>query len=272
MPRPRTKVNFRSFQVYYPKKSRKTAIGILKLLAKNSPSVLSIKQISERLGSNRNAYPHKRTKSVLEELLKLDYCVEYGKISNPDKKCKSCSMSGKYLVEKTKLDQAVFIQKENTREYPKYEHEPSFDRSQWFICEDGFVLGKSIRDMKCFECNQTVGTHGTEIKYKIHDKERYWSLSDNGIVVMLTLLNNRELVAFYSKNPMHRIIECINILIKNNQKEWVKVLIDQLKNHVKINPNTATIANNWLYEQYQKHEFFSGYRDYFSARSVLNRY
>ncbi len=45
----------------------------------------------------------------------------------------------------------------------------------------------------------------------------------------------------------------------NLQNEWIDVLISNLKQYVRNDPNSSHISENWLIDQHSKHKFLGEY-------------
>lgn len=250
----------------YLPRNYKTAIRILKLLARKR--ILSTQEIAEYRGeSNGSPFPHShnRIKSQMERLTELDFCEQYGLVTNKNHICQLCDKSTSYFVKTKQLNEALKRIARDTVSVEKYHHMEIFDRNIYCVCKPDHVLGKLV-SLRCKGCDNNTPSNFEE-EYN-NSKYRYWSLSDNGKLVLLTLLKPKSLNDFILENSDHKIINAIRILREHSEQKWVDILITKLKQHVKDDPNVSKIAIDWLDDQYRKHKFFNQYID--STRSSFS--
>ncbi|OLB91879.1 MAG: hypothetical protein AUH25_01610 [Thaumarchaeota archaeon 13_1_40CM_38_12] len=246
MPKLRRKAISTEKQVYYPKKSRTNAFRILKLLAQKGR--LSTKQIAADLGT-KWAYPHRRIKSIMTELEELGYCDEYRLILNTNALCESCKESKRFLVKGSSLSKGLETLANNIKFRDEASKKEGFDPTQWFSCKSGHVLGQLISP-RCFACDTTVMGHFQD-EYKIL-QDRYWTLSNNGKLALFLLLKSKSLSNFIAKNIDHKIIELVDVLLKSQKKDLVKILYYNLQQTTISNPNLQKVANDWYIETRNK--------------------
>lgn len=230
--------------LYYPKKNYHSAIGILKLLAEND--FLTTNSISDKLGKKWEI-PHSRIKFQMEYLVELGYCLEYGLVSNAKHTCDHCGKSYSYLIPTDSIKRALqnLSKNKKLRDEAKITDPEKFNPTQWFQCEEGNVLGRLIW-LSCSNCYKTVQSHGEE-QYKIRNY-RYWSLSNNGLYVMLGILKKESLYKFVERFKTDRVLELINVLLKSQRKEDVDQLVTYLKLEMKIKSNVTKPVTTWFNE------------------------
>src|SRR3989442_10308565 len=88
-------------------------------------------------------------------------------------------------------------------------------------------------------------------EYKIL-QDRYWTLSNNGKLALFLLLKSKSLSNFIAKNIDHKIIELVDVLLKSQKKDLVKILYYNLQQTTISNPNLQKVANDWYIETRNK--------------------
>ncbi len=228
--------------LYYRKKSYQSAVRVLRFLAKTN--FLSTNEIADKLDRNWGR-PHSHVKLLMQYLVKLDYCKEYGLVTNPDHVCDNCKKSKRYLVEVDSIEFAINRQKENKKSRDKAEHDDDFNLENWFPFKEGYVVGQLIW-LQCFGCNKGVTAHSRDL-YKIL-QDKYWELSENGIFVLLTILKNDTLYNFIEKHNNIPTLKMADILLRSQNKEYVERLINSIKQTLQVKPKVMKTTQDWFDE------------------------
>lgn len=233
-------------ELYYPKRNYANAIRVLKILSKDK--LLSTEQLRKKLGK-RDDYPHKRARILLETLMEFDYCRDYGSVTSNDQFCTNCEKSKKFLVSMDGLRGALSTLEQNAKERDIAKKEGGYKPKNWFHCEKGYVLGRLVW-LNCINCDQHVEINTDRNdwpQYKIQ-QDRYWSLTNNGKLVMFSLLKRNTLYNFIKRNTDQKIIELANVLLLSQKKDWVERLIKSIKNTMNFRPNVIDVVKSWYDE------------------------
>lgn len=225
--------------LYYPRKNYRNAIRTLKMLTKTD--FMSIQNIAEKLGN----IPHLRTKLQLEYLAELGYVDEYGLVWNSDHPCEFCKKSKRFLTSRDLLDSAKETLENNKQKRELAKKKKDYNPKNWFHCKDGHVLGRLVW-LECFSCYKHVEEHKDE-EYKIQ-QDRYWTLSYNGMLVMLGLLTSDQLNKFIEKHTNNEIFELVNALLKSQNKNLAERLLSRIKKNMDTDPLVIKYAEGWYDE------------------------
>jgi hypothetical protein len=232
--------------LYYPYKSYRNAVRILKILEKQEKA--TIHAITVKL-SGKWEYPHKQTKAILQNLKKLGYVTEYGSVSNPDHICQFCNNSTKYLVETEYLQSSIKRMEENNRDREKAKTTPKYDPSHFFHCRDGYLLGRLL-PRNCYNCGKYIDSYLDE-EYKILH-ERYWMLTTNGLLALLVLHEKNKLFEFTRKHVENKTMELIFVLLQSQEKHIVNRLIKKLHNEMPDTNKIWKTASSWYDEVFDE--------------------
>ena len=227
----------RSMKVYYPYRDYKHVRKILKMFMKR---FLATNEIAESLGSRKWEYPQDRTLQIMERLKELGYCKEHQKILGSKHECGSTA----YMVTKEGLDGGL----KNIMGDGKSENEIMIgDRKskKVFTCNDDYILGRLLPIATCCDCYKTVECKLDE-GYKILKQARYWSLTPNGELATLVLLNKQDLYSFIEACKRNNIIlNLADVLLKQQKREYVDMLIKDLESESENSLNLIAIAEKW---------------------------
>ena len=212
--------------LYYPKKGYKNAIRILKLLSNEEK--LSTNQIGIKL-SPSGEVSHRQIKDKMEYLTTLGYCSEYRTVRNSDHVCENCNESTRYFVEAKYLEGDIETMKNWPVEKQKEDH----------------IIGQLL-GFDCFNCGKYLKGHKTEY-YKIQ-QDRFWSLSNNGKVVMLGILSGQKLYNFIEKQTNIIEFELINCLVHSERKDLFDRLIGIIKKNMDVDSNAMKYLESWYDE------------------------
>lgn len=232
-------------QVYYPYKDKRHIMTILNYLSTNNhPSTYKIADI---IGKNWS-HPQKRVTQMLTRLKELDYVTDFRLVTNTDHICNFCEQSSRYLVTTESLEKGIQTLENNLKHRDEVTKKPDFNPKDWFHCDGGFILGRLI-SMICFECYSLVNDpkHFDE-QYKIHP-QILWTLTQNGELAMLAILEGKKLYTFIKKHNRNKIIDLAKILLESGKKEYVKQLSDSLKRMMGIKSNLKNICEEWYDEK-----------------------
>jgi hypothetical protein len=192
------------------------------LIAFTKYRMLSTKKIAEDISDNKAGYGHKKTKTSLDRLKEIGYCLKYTLVINQNHVCESCK-SNRFLMSADYLDYVIENHFDNTR--PKY------------------ILGNHL-SLKCFNCKKFVNPQ-KESKYKI-STYTYWTITNTGLLVLLanfSLSKNPNLVRLYSDDD---IFELVNVLNASNDKIYLPQLQSRLQTAVKFEFDLYKTAREWF--------------------------
>jgi len=239
-----TKKRNSSKQVYYPYKDKRHVMTILNNLSSNA--YVSTHEIANIIGKNRS-HPQKRVTQVLNRLKEFDYVSDYRLVSNSNHTCNFCKNSTRYLVTTESLEGGIHTLKINMKRRDEAKNKPYYNSKDWFNCNKGYILGRLI-SMTCEECNMFVNdpTHFDE-QYKIHPK-RLWTLTQNGELAILAILEGEKLYEFINTHVHNRIIELAKILLESGKKEYVKQLTYSLEFTLGSKSNLKSTGEEWYDE------------------------
>lgn len=230
--------------LYYPYKSYKNAVRILKILEKEEKATIHALTVNL---SGKWEYPHNQTKAILQNLKKLGYVMDYGSVSNPNDNCQFCNNSTKYLVETEYLQGSIKRMEENNRDLEKAKMTPEYDPSHFFHCRDGYLLGRLL-SRNCYNCGKYIDSHLDE-EYKILH-EHYWMLTTNGLLALLVLYENNKLLGFTKKHIENKTMELIFVLLQSQEKHIVNRLIKKLYNEMPDTNKIWKIISTWYDEAF----------------------
>ena len=213
-------------KLYYPYKNYRRALATIKLLAEKES--LSINKIAELTGSDSF---YMGAKNLVERLIELGYCDEFGIISNKNHSCKHCKKSKKFLArveDLYPLPEWKPLQKDKELEEFTPKKESHIKRSIWVEC---------LRCRKKFRSSK-------EIKYTIYP-DRIINLSENGIFAVLVFLEGDSLHNFISKHKEREYMDLIYALMTSQEKVEVKSLFERIRNSVREDPDVMPIVHDW---------------------------
>lgn len=227
-------------KVYYPEKDHVLASKLLKVLSNTPFSTTAT--LAEKCTKKRYAYSQKRILTTLSRLKELNYCSEYATVTRKEHVCKECEKSFRYFVERNDLDNALLNLKQNKTKRLKVENTKGYNPTQWFQCEDGYVLGRLVW-LQCFNCGNHFDMKNND-EYKI-GTYRYWNLSENGKFVMLALLQGSTQHDFIKMNNQNDVFKLLDILLHSQKKEIVTRLVYKIKQNILLNPVLTNIVQSW---------------------------
>lgn len=220
-------------QTYYPGNYPCVAKKILLILASNS-FLSSSDLVDIFTNSPRNKYPHGRLTNILKQFLDIDYVSEFGVVTGPKHQCRF--RSRRYFFQVNEKGKIARVIETNSKVEKRRKTGP-------------YTLKKIGHGLICKQCKRFV-----LVKLRGNSKiltTRCWNLSFNGILVVLTLLDQDELWEFIKKYD-NEILKLAKILVRNQKKEDVDLLINRLRKVVKEEPNLIPIAESWYKEMKQK--------------------
>lgn len=239
---------------YYPYKDYNNSSKILSYLSENRN--LSTHEIAEKLGRGYS-YSQKRVIIMLNRLKELQYCKEYRIVSNSLHECDFCKSSKRYLVIPGLLENPDKTLEKNKK--PR---------------DVVHILGRRIW-LECFYCNKHVESHPGQ-QYKVQ-QDRYWKLSYNGELVILGILKGKKQYDFIKNHTHNKIIKLVDILLGSGKKEYVEMLINNLKRTIEITPNLERTVDDWYIDvnkiisemklDNEKRSQFTTYKDKFYIHS-----
>jgi len=197
--------------------------------------LLSINEYRTLLAkSEKSRSSHQRFTYLFEQLRDIDYVTEYGVVIGPKHQCRF--KSKQYFFEIDNKDRVLeFIQKNAKVEKHR--------RIQ------GKKLTKVRCPLICKFCKRSV-----QVKLGGNSKiltSRHWNLSFNGSFVVLFLLEKEERWDFI-KNSNNEILRLAKLLLENQKKQFVELLIKRLRKIVKEEPDLTPIAKFWYQEMLKK--------------------
>ncbi len=218
----------RSRNVYYPYRDYKHVRKVLKMFIKR---FLTTHEIAESLGSRKWEYPQDRALQIMERLKELGYCKEYKKIVGSKHECGS----RRYMVTKEGLDEGLkimLVDKKNKKA---------------FICNDDCIIGRLLPIATCCKCHQSVECD-LDDGYKILKRDRYWSLTTNGELAALLLLDRQSLYDFVETYKQNIVLNLADVLLKQQRREYVDMLIKDLESEAENSLNLIEIAEKWYHD------------------------
>jgi len=220
-------------QTYYQGKYPCVAKKILLILAYN-PLCSSFDLVEMFTNSPRNKYPHGRLTNILEQFLDIDHVSEFGVVTGPKHQCRFRSQ--RYFFQVNEKGKILRVIETNSKVEKRRKTGP-------------YTFKKIGHGMICKQCKRFV-----HVKLRGDSKiltTRCWNLSFNGTLVVLTLLDEDELWEFIKKSD-NEILKLAKILVRNQKKEHVDLLIHRLRKVVKEEPDLTPIAESWYKEMKQK--------------------
>jgi len=218
-------------QVYYRLKNYSKGIKVIRFLTKHSYP--STHQIGLELGDGI-ALPQNRVLTIMNHLKENDYCEEYSKVFSDEHSCQHCKKSFHYLLKRESLD---FALEENQRR---------INRGNEFVSKEGHVLDRIIT-MICDDCFKVQEPLDVEFKIKKrkNDFYKYWSLSNNGLFVALSLLRGKSLEKFILSNQDNTTFQLLKLLLSSQNKNYVDNLISELKHTIYLYPDLGETVKRW---------------------------
>ena len=226
--------------LYYPEPSRPTALIILGILAKYD--LLSTHNIGVKL-CKKSPPSNTRLKKYLEQLIEYGYCTKYNTLSNANHNCDNCGKSTWYVTESEYFEKDLKIRDDNKKARDKAEKQEGFESKYYFPYQENYLYGELANFLTCLECGKWIESHKTE-QYKIQ-KYHYWSLSNNGRIAMLMLLNGDRLYRFIQKHKEKEFFELINVLLKSQKKELFNRVLHSIREAMRGSPNVYKIIDAW---------------------------
>ena len=215
-------------KLYYPYKNYRRALATIKLLAEKES--LSINKIAELTGSDSF---YVGAKHLVERLIKLGYCNEFGIISNKNHSCKHC---------KKKKSKRFLARVEDLHPLPEWKPLQKDKELEEFTPKKESHIKRSIW-VECLRCQKKF-LSSKEIKYTIYP-DRIIKLSENGRFVVLVFLENNLFRKFISKYRKTLYMDLIYALMRSQKKAEVKILLEKIKNSVHEDPDVMSIVHNW---------------------------
>ena len=219
-------------KLYYPYNNYRRALKTFKELAKKES--LSITGIIENTKSSNY---FKSAKILIERMIELDYCEEFGIISNKQNFCQNCNKSYRFLVRVRDL--YPFYAWNPLKKYEKIETKPKkvtrINRLVW---------------AQCHTCHHTFRT-SKEIEYAV-SQTRMIKLSENGRFAMLAFLKGNSLYDFISKHKELRYMDLIYALMNSQKKNEVNILLKKIRDNILSDPNVMPIVREWCSNMNEK--------------------
>jgi len=229
--------------VYYPEKDHILAFKLLGILSKHP--FTSTVGLAEKCSKKLYTYSQKRTLTTLSRLKEMDYCIDYNTVSREEHVCNFCKNCSKYFEHYDSLNNTISLYAENKIEREKAKKQDNYDPQYYFHVTEGYVLGRQV-NLRCFNCLEYVKSEKKN-EYKI-GHYRYWSLSENGKYVMLSLLHGSKLYEFIKQNNQDKIFKMLDVLLHSQKKEIVSRLIYKIKQNILISPVLTTVVDSWYNE------------------------
>lgn len=225
--------------LYYPEPSRPTALRILGILAKYD--LLSTHSIGLKL-CKKSPPSNTRLTKYLEQLIEYGYCIKYNTISNANHNCDNCGKSTWYVMETEYFEKSLKNRDGNKEKRDEAEKQEGFESKYYFPYQENHLYGQ-LASLTCLECGKWNESHKTE-QYKIQ-QDHYWSLSNNGIIAMLMLLNGDRLYRFIQKHKEKEYFELIDVLLRSQKKELFNRLLHSIRETMRGSPNVYKITDAW---------------------------
>ena len=223
----KTKTNVR--KLYYPYNNYDRALETIEELAKKEPQ--NIKELSGNTGSPNFTQGER---ILVERMLELDYCEEFGIISSEEEYCENCKESHRFLVRVNALYRFP-----SWKPLKKTEIKP----------EKALHIKRSVW-AQCLRCDHTFRT-SKEIEYAI-SQTRMIKLSENGRFAVLTFLKGTSLYDFISKHKKLRYMELIYALMNSQKKNQVNILLKKIGDSIRNDPNVIPIVDKWCSNMNEK--------------------
>ena len=215
-------------KLYYPYKNYRRALATIKLLAEKES--LSINKIAELTGSDSF---YMGAKNLVERLIELGYCNEFGIISNKNHSCKHC---------KKKKSKRFLARVEDLYPLPEWKPLQKDKELEEFTPKKESHIKRSIW-VECLRCRKKFRS-SKEIKYTIYP-DRIINLSENGIFAVLVFLEGDSLHNFISKHKEREYMDLIYALMTSQEKVEVKSLFERIRNSVREDPDVMPIVHDW---------------------------
>jgi hypothetical protein len=182
-------------------------------------------ELSKLLG-RKWPVPHERMYTQMEYMAELGYCEEYWMLSSTKHKCVSCKNTS-FLAKKDSI-QSKFLE-----EIMKPDGQEQIG---------DFIVGRRV-SMICEACYDDIDSLNDD-QYKIRNT-RVWTLSGNGILASMVLLNKKKLLSLSNDMMTNKYMKLVRLFLTHQKAEYVDRLLNAITNRLKISPNVEDIAKEW---------------------------